>query len=157
MFMINPGADSYYSFLGIGPDATPAEVRDARTKLSNQLVARERATRDPEDLKTIEKRRQEINSKSGILASPEKRAEYDSKNAGLLVFTVKPAAAPLFCEPADQLWVLYQVARRFLAGRGDPLPPICDLDREDFRADFTPCQLLEQLLKEAAHGSEDRG
>jgi curved DNA-binding protein CbpA len=157
MFMIKPGADSYYSFLGIGPDATPAEVRDARTKLNNQLVARERATRDPQDLKSIEKRRQEINSKSGILASPEKRAKYDSKNAGLFVFTVKVAAAPLFCEQADQLYVLYHAARRFLAERGDALPPLCDLDREDFRADFTPCQLLEQLMKEAAHGAKDRG
>ncbi|KOV86716.1 DnaJ domain-containing protein [Nocardia sp. NRRL S-836] len=149
MFMIDPGARSYYSLLGVAPDATAAEIRQARFRLIHELRARQR--REPTRRGELEEQQKVVNSTSEVLARPARRAEYDRDNAHLRFFTVRRAAAPMFTEPADRVAVLHRVLREHLAAQGVELPPLSDVDRTDFTADHSPNLLLDALL---AQGDE---
>ena len=146
MFMIDPGAESYYSLLAVAPDATAAEIREARDRLIHELRTRQR--REPTRRGELEERQKEVNAVGEVLVRPARRTRYDEKNAHLRFFTVRPAAAPLFTEQADRVAVLHRVLREHLTAQGVALPPLSDLDRTDFTADHSPHRLLDELLAE---------
>jgi len=146
MFMIDLGAQSYYTMLGISPGSSGADIRAARDKLIKELKEKERAA-PSEEKKKLEGRQKEINAAGETLARPEKREEYDRANAHLKFFIVRVAAAPLFVEKDDRIYVLHRALRNFLAAKEVDLPPLSDLEREDFSADETPIDLLDNLLR----------
>ncbi len=146
MFMIDLGAQSYYAMLGISPSSSGAEVRAARDKLVKELKEKER-TVPSEEKKKIESRQKEINAAGETLARPEEREKYDRANTHLKFFTVRIAAAPLFVEKDDRIYVLHRAIRNFLATKEVDLQPLSDLEREDFSSDETPIDLLDNLLK----------
>jgi len=145
MFMIDLEAQSYYGVLGISPSSSVGEIRDARVKLFNKLE-KKIYTAAPEEKKKLVDREKEINAAYGILARPEEREKYDLANAHLRFFTVRIAAAPLFVEKNDRIYVLHRALRNFLAAKEVDLQPLSDLEREDFSADETPIDLLDNLL-----------
>ena len=147
MFMIDLGAESYYSFLGITPAATADEIRAARDRIFKEAANRMRAATDPEERRKIEEQQKEIGQKGDTLARPDARAEYDRTNAHLRFFVVRPAAAPMYVEKTDRLFALDRVARRFLREKNLEVAPLCDLDRTDFAADEQPVELLDRLLR----------
>ncbi|ANZ41013.1 hypothetical protein BBK82_38575 [Lentzea guizhouensis] len=144
MFMIDLGADSYYSLLGVTPNATAAQIRQARDGLIREL--RERQRREPTRRTELDERQRVVNAAGEQLARPARRAQYDQDNAHLRFFTVRTAAAPMFTEPADRTAVLHRMLRDHFAARGTGLPPLSDLDRTDFSADHSPNRLLDELL-----------
>lgn len=146
MFIVDLGAESYYSFFGLTPDATAEEIRAARDRMFRD-VEMQRRTADPAEARRLEQKQQEIGAKGDTLARPQKRAEYDRANAHLRLFVVRPAAAPMYLSKADRLFALDRVVRDFLAGAGVDVPPLSDIDRRDFTADYTRNDLLEELLK----------
>lgn len=144
MFMIDLGVESHYSRLGISPDATAAEVRQARDNLIREL--RERQRREPARRKELAEREREINNVGNELARPAKRAEYDKEHEHLRFFTVRSAAAPMFADPQDRIDVLHRVIAARLRDAGVRIRPLSDLDRGDFTADLTPNDLLDELI-----------
>jgi len=147
MFMIDLGAESYYSILGVSPDADVDEINKARNQIMVELKRKYRVEQDPQEKQRIEKRQAEISAIGGTLASPEKRSEYDRANAHLRFFTMRVAAAPMFVENADRIYVLHRAIRDHLAKKGVDLAPLSDIDRSDFSADETPIEFLDNLLK----------
>jgi curved DNA-binding protein CbpA len=147
MFMIDLGAESYYSYLGIAPTANAEEIRAARDRMFKEVETRRRATTDKKEIPMLEEKLKEIGQKGDTLARPESRAEYDRTNAHLRFFVIRPAAAPLYVEKADRLFALDRAARQFLAKKGVNVTPLCDLYRTDFAADEEPVELLDRLLK----------
>jgi len=144
MFMIDLGAESYYSLLGVTPNATAAEIRQARDGLVREL--RERQRREPTKRKELEERQKVVNTAGEELARPANRAQYDQDNAHLRFFTVRNAAAPLFADPADRIDVLHRAISAHLNSAGVGIRPLSDLDRTDFTADQTPNPLLDERL-----------
>jgi len=147
MFMIDLGTQSYYSLLGISPSVSVGEIRDARDKMIKNLREKQRGVRDSEEKQKIEARQKEINAAGEALVRHGKREEYDRANAHLKFFTVRVAAVPLFVEKADRIYVLHRAIKNFLTVREVDLPPLSDIDREDFSADETPNELLDNLIK----------
>jgi hypothetical protein len=146
MFMIDLGAQSHYSTLGVSPSAGIQEIRDAFNKIGNDLKKRLIAAKTEEEKKKIEERQKQINSIGGTLISPERRAEYDRENAHLRFFDVQTIAAPLFTSKTDRLHVLHRAIRDFLGAKGVALAPLSDLEREDFASDENRVELLDNLL-----------
>jgi curved DNA-binding protein CbpA len=146
MFMVDLGADSHYTLLGVAPTAAAGEIRTARDRLVQEL--RERLRREPAHRGELEARLKTVNAAGGILASPAKRTEYDQQNAHLRFLTVRNAAADMFVDPGHRVDVLHRAISAHLAAVGVPLRPLSDLDRADFLADAAPNQLLDQLLVE---------
>ncbi len=142
--MIDPGAESYYSLLAVTPDATAAQIREARDRLIHELRVRQR--REPTRRGELEERQKSVNAMGEVLVRPARRAQYDQDNAHLRFFTMRPAAAPMFTEPADRVAVLHRVLREHLTAQGDDLPPLSDVDRADFTDDHSPNRLLDELL-----------
>jgi curved DNA-binding protein CbpA len=146
MFMIDLKAESYYSCLDIEPTATAEEIRAARDRKSTEIKTRRLATTDEVLRHKLDEELTEITHKGDALARPESRVEYDRTNAHLRFFVIRPAAAPMYVEKADRLFVLDRVARRFLAKKGVDVTALCDLYRTDFAADEEPVELLDRLL-----------
>jgi hypothetical protein len=146
MFMIELGAQSYYSMLDVSPSASIAEIRDALNRIGNDLKKRLIAAKTEEEKKKIEDRQKQINQVGGTLVSPKRRDEYDRENAHLRFFDVQTVAAPLFTSKMDRLYVLHRAIREFLHDKAVVLAPLSDLDREDFSSDETPVELLDNLL-----------
>jgi curved DNA-binding protein CbpA len=144
MFMIDLGVESHYSRLGISPDATAAEIRQARDGLVRQL--KEQLRREPGRKDELTKRQEEINNLGTELARPAKRAQYDKEHEHLRFFTVRSAAAPMFADPQDRIDVLHRVISARLRAQGVRIRPLSDLDRGDFTADLTPNDLLDELI-----------
>ncbi|MFC3897706.1 J domain-containing protein [Lentzea rhizosphaerae] len=144
MFMIDLGAESYYSVLGVPPNATAAQIRQARDGLIRELRTRQR--REPTRRGELDERQRVINAAGEELVRPARRAQYDQENAHLRFFTVRPAAAPMFTDHADRTAVLHRALRDHLASQGVELPPLSDVDRTDFTADHSPNRLLDELL-----------
>jgi|SRR5215470_3488187 len=144
MFMIDLGADSHYSLLGVSPTATTAEIRQARDRMVKEL--RERQRREPSNREELEKRQTAVNAAGEELVRPAKRTEYDQQNAHLRFFTVRDAAVPLFVDPGHRIDVLHGAISAHLLEAGVALRPLSDVDRTDFAADETPNQLLDELL-----------
>jgi curved DNA-binding protein CbpA len=145
MFMINLGAESYYSILGVAPDATSEEIQTAAEKIVVDLKKRLRS--DPSSKEELMARETKVNSARGTLAGRKKREEYDRANAHLRFFTIRRAAAGMFLERADRIHVLHRAVREHLASRGVSVMPMTDLDRQDFSMDESPNSLLDELLK----------
>jgi curved DNA-binding protein CbpA len=145
MFMIDLGVQSYYSLLGVSPSANAAEIREARDRKIKELRERQRIAKGPE-AENIKARQKEINAAGETLARPKDREKYDRLNSHLKFFSVRVAAAPLFVEKADRMYVLHRAMREFLAAKGVNLQPLSDIEREDFSADETPIDLLDDLI-----------
>jgi curved DNA-binding protein CbpA len=150
MFMIDLGAESLYSKLGLSPDATQAQIVEARDAIDIKLTDERRkadASNDLEERKKIEARQAKIHAAFEELARPDKRKEYDKENTHLRFFLPQSAAVAMFMEKADRIYVLHRVISEFLAAKGEKLLPLSDIDRVDFTADETPIDLLDNLLK----------
>lgn len=144
MFMIDLGGDSHYSRLGVSPDATPEEIRQARDRLIREL--KEQARREPARKAEITERQQRINGDADVLVRPAKRAQYDRDHEHLRFFTIRSAAAPMFTSAPDRVDVLHRVLSAHLRAAGVRLRPLSDVDRHDFSADITPNTLLDELI-----------
>jgi curved DNA-binding protein CbpA len=144
MFMIDLGAESYYSLLNISPTATTAEIRQARDSIVKEL--RERQRREPTNRAELEERQKAVNAAGEELVRPAKRAKYDQENAHLRFFTLRNAATPLFTDPGHRIDVLHRAIRAHLRGAGVALRPLSDVDKTDFATDETPNELLDELL-----------
>src|SRR5258706_437523 len=105
MFMIDAGAPSYYSTLGLTPTASFDEIRAKGDQIGEELQRKLADATTTEKKQQVEAHLTEINNVVNILKSPEKRAAYDNANAHLVFFTLQVAAAPLFVEKSDQLYV----------------------------------------------------
>lgn len=147
MFMIDLGAQSYYSTLGISPNASIAEIRVACDRVGKELAEKRRAAASDEEKEKIDERLKHINSAIGeTLKRPEKRREYDRANAHLRFFTAQVAAAPIFVDKVERAHVMHRIVKNFLAARGVKLSPLSDVEREDFSNDESPIELLDSLL-----------
>lgn len=144
MFMIDLGAESYYSLLGVTPNATAAQIRHARDGLIREL--RERQRREPTRRGELDERQKAVNAAGEELARPARRTQYDQENAHLRFFTVRTAAAPMFTEPADRTDVIHRAIRDHLRAQGVAIADLSDVDRTDFTADHSPNSLLDELL-----------
>jgi curved DNA-binding protein CbpA len=144
MFMIDLGVDSHYSLLGVSPDATAAQIRQARDSLIREL--RERQRREPARREELTERQRLINNVGEELARPAKRAQYDKDHEHLRFFTIRSATAPMFTDPQDRIDVLHRVISAHLRRAGVHIRPLSDLDRGDFTADVTPNSLLDELI-----------
>jgi hypothetical protein len=143
MFIVELDADSHYSLLGVSPDATFAEIREARDREVHQLRKRQRA--EPTNRDEMVERQMQINAAGEVLARPAEREKYDREHPHVRFFTVRAAAAPMFVEPGDRIDVLHRSIVEHLDRCGTPLPPRSDLDRVDFSEDLTPYPLLDGL------------
>lgn len=148
MFIIDLGAQSYYSMFGLSPTASFAEIAAARENLHKELLEKQRQAKTEEEKQKHVKRQAEFSAMGETLGRPEKRKEYDRAHAHLGFFVVQVAAAPLFVDKGERLYVLHRIIRGFLADKGVELQPLSDLDREDFSTDETPVALLDKLLAE---------
>jgi len=142
--MIDLGVESHYSLLGVSPDASAAEIRQARDGLIRQL--RERQRREPTRRQELTERQTLINSVSEELARPAKRARYDKDHEHLRFFTIRSSAAAMFTDPRDRIDVLHRVISAHLRAAGVNVRPLSDLDRVDFTTDVTPNDLLDELI-----------
>lgn len=147
MFMIDLGVQSHYSLLGISPDATITEIREARDRLGKELTEKKRLTKDNEEKKKIEDRQKKINEAGEVLVRAEEREKYDHENSHLRFFVVQVAAVPMFVDKADRFYALNRIIREFLTTKGTTLTPISDHERDDFSADETTNNLLDNLLR----------
>lgn len=147
MFMIDLGAQSYYSALGISPNASIAEIRIACDRVGKELAEKLRVSASDEEREKINGRLKYINSEVGeTLKRPEKRKEYDRANAHLRFFTVQVAAVPVFVDKVDRMHVMHRIVKDFLWEKGVRLSPLSDVEREDFGGDESPVELLDNLL-----------
>lgn len=146
MFMIDLGAQSYYSALGISPNASIAEIRIACDRAGKELVEKLRVAASQEEREKINDRLKYINSAGEMLKRPEKRKEYDRLNAHFRFFTVQVAAAPMFVDKVDRMHVMHRIVKDFLLEKGVRLSPLSDVEREDFAGDESPVRLLDDLM-----------
>ena len=147
MFMIDLGAQSYYSVLGVNPGASFAAIRAARDQMIKELKERLRTAQTETEKRLLEERQKEINAAGEKLARPDQREAYDRDNAHLKFFTVRMVAAPMFTEKADAFFVLHRTIRDFLASKGVTIPPLSDIEAQGFESDETPVELLDALLR----------
>jgi curved DNA-binding protein CbpA len=148
MFMIDLGAQSYYSALGISPNASVKEIQVVCDRIGKELLEKRRSA-SVEEQEKIDERLKYINSTVGeTLRRPEKRKEYDRANAHLRFFTVQVAATPMFVDKVERLHVMHRIIKDFLADKGVVLSPLSDVEREDFSTDVTDVELLDSLLWE---------
>jgi len=141
MFMVEIKADSLYSVLGVPPDAPPAEIREARDLLVEEVRKKKRL--QPTNHDKLTEREKAINAAGEELARPAQREKYDRENQHLKFFTVRAAAAPMFTTPADLLAALRPAVAGHLESAGAPLGAPSDLDRVDFTDDLTWHPLLD--------------
>jgi curved DNA-binding protein CbpA len=141
VFMVDLQSDSYYVLLGVEPNATAAEIRQARDRQVWEL--RERQRREPINRRELIERQKTVNAAGEELARPAKREKYDKEHAHLRFFTVRNAAAPMFIDKGDRLYVLRRALAAHLAAAGTPLRQLSDLDRVDFSGDLTYNPLLD--------------
>ncbi len=144
MFMIDLGAPSHYSVLGVAPDSDVKEIRAALIKIRGDLNRRQ--ARNPDERRSLEDRQARINSIGGELSDPVKRAHYDTQNAHLTFFVVRRAAAAILEERDLRLRWVHRAVRDFLLEKGERVAPADDLERSDFTADFSPNPVLDDIL-----------
>lgn len=147
MFMIDLGAPSYYSILGVSPDADVREIRESQTKIYRELERQRLKARSPEEKRNLTERQQNINKIGDGLSNLRTRSQYDKDNVHLTFFLVRKAAAPVWGERGLLLRWMHQTVLDFLLEQGEALDPISDLERTDFTADYTANELLESLLR----------
>lgn len=142
--MIDLGVDSHYALLGVEPDATPAQIRQARDSLTNEL--KKRVRQEPSRKAELVARQELLNKAGNELLRQGKREQYDMHHEHLRFFTVRSATAGMFANPQDRIDVLHRVISAHLRAAGVHIRPLSDLDRADFTADLTPNSLLDELI-----------
>jgi hypothetical protein len=141
MFMIELTVDSHYSVLGLKPDALPAQIRDARDRLVEDLRVKQWLEPGNRDAYLAEQDR--INRAAEELARPARREEYDRANPHLRFFTVRTTAEPMFVSVTDRMASLRAAIAAHLDAAGAPLALASELARQDFTADFARNPLLD--------------
>ncbi len=144
MFMIDLGAPSHYSVLGVAPDADVKEIRAAHMKIRGELSRRH--ARNPDERRSLDERLERINAIGGELSDQRRRANYDTQNAHLTFFVVRHAAAAILEERELRLRWVHRAVRDFLLAKGERVAPADDLERSDFTADFSSNPLLDDIL-----------
>jgi hypothetical protein len=152
MFMIDLGAQSHYSVLGIGPDAEAKEIRDSQSRIVGDLKRKLGMARGSEEKRVIEERLKNINSIGDELSRPKSRQAYDARNAHLTFFVVRKAVAPILEDRELRLRWVHKAVRDFLIQKGETMEPLADLERTDFSADFSPNQMLDAILLSGRRG-----
>jgi len=148
MFIIDLGAQSHYSVLSVSPDASASDIRNARDEMARKLQEDILRTKDSNLKKELEEKLKTINAAGEVLARPDERSKYDRTNAHLRFFLIQNPSAIAFDDTSFRFEWLHRVIRKFLAAKGTRLLPLSDLERTDFSEDQTPCELLDELLKE---------
>jgi hypothetical protein len=133
-----------YERLGIGPDATAEEVRDA----SREYVARLKAEGANED------KIAEANAMK--LESAEQRAAYDSEHPPLALLRLAPPRSDFFQDRDHALAVLRRALERLLSSRGEAVYFPSDVTRTDFSSDFSYSPLLDPPRDRAPAGGPRR-
>jgi curved DNA-binding protein CbpA len=153
MFMVDLGAQSYYSILGLSPQADAKQVRENTQRVYRELEKQRDKARDEDEKRAITEKQANINRIGGKLANPTERAKYDLENVHLTFFTIRPAGALVWSERDPLLRWMHRAVREFLVAKGESIEPMTDLERCDFTADFTANRLLEELLRREQRGA----
>lgn len=146
MFMIDLGASSYYSILGVPPDADAKEIAYRKNLKFRDLDRKLKNTRNPAEKEALEKQKLELNQIEGKLRNPRGRQEYDRQHVHLTFFVVRRVAAPVFDDARLRLEWIHGAVRDFLRAKGEQVEPVTDLDRSDFTDDYTRNDVLDRLL-----------
>lgn len=94
MFAATEGDEiTYYEELGLAPDASPQEIRDA-FRLIVRILHPDHQT-DPQLREVAEKQMRKLNRVYAVLSDPEKRLEYDATLEGAPVQAVALNPSPL--------------------------------------------------------------
>jgi len=147
MFMIDLSATSYYSVLGISPDATAKEIAAGRGAKLAVLKTKRKTVTDNAEKYQLEEEQILINKAGETLARSDRREKYDMENAHLRFYSERSAAIPLFSNKIDRIAVLNRVLREHLISIGENISSLNDFDRTEFSADETSNELLNSLLK----------
>ena len=86
MFMIDLGAPSFYSLLGLPPDADASSIRAGQTRKAAELSRARDKTSDPTDKRRLEEQLITVNGIGDTLANPQRREVYNARNAHLTFF-----------------------------------------------------------------------
>lgn len=151
IFMIDLGAQSHYSVLGIAPDAEAKEIRESQNRIIGDLK-RQFGMARTEERRAIEERLKNINAIGDELSRPATRQAYDARNAHLTFFVVRKAVAPILEDRELRLRWVHKAVRDFLIQKGETMEPLADLERTDFSADFSPNQMLDAILLSGRRG-----
>ncbi|GAA0276849.1 hypothetical protein GCM10009539_75790 [Cryptosporangium japonicum] len=120
-----------YDRLGIAPDATAEDVREAAAGLAARLAADGAPA-------------SEIASANGLdLERPDSRAAHDRLHPPLGLLRIQPTWSPIFDDRARAINALRRDLERFLTDHGMPACHISDLTRTDFSDEFTYSRLLD--------------
>jgi curved DNA-binding protein CbpA len=145
MFMIDLGAPSHYSVLGLAPDAGNKEIRIAQAKICGEVERQRQRAREDEKRRLFD-RLKNINRIGDELSNPARRKEYDALNAHLTFFLIRKAAAPMLEDRERRLRWVHQAVREFLLRKGEEVAPAGDLERTDFAEDYSPNRMLDDML-----------
>jgi curved DNA-binding protein CbpA len=148
MFLLDLGTESHYTTLGLSPNASAAEIGEARSHLQTSLKIKQRTANEKERAE-IDEQIKRINAAGEAISRPDKRKEYDQANAHLVFFLDRSAAAPCFTSKVERFFLLHRALREHLLEKGCDIAPLSDLERDDFSADETPNELLDRLLADS--------
>jgi curved DNA-binding protein CbpA len=151
--MLDVQVTSHYSLLGLSPHASAAEIRQARDRIIKRL--REQELAEPERREELQARQKAVNAVGDELARPALREAYDAAHADLGFLTIRTAAPAMFVDQASRLTALERAMTAHLATKGVPVA-LSDLEREDFTADMSPDELLDELLDGPTDVRDDR-
>lgn len=148
MFMIEFPDSSHYATLGVSPEASAAEIRDARDKANREIEQQRLSTSESTKKKYFSETQARINAAGEVLARPAERRRYDLANPDLRFLAIRISAAPFLAERGPRLEWIYLVIRRFLIHQGVEINPLSDLQRDNFDCDENPNGMLDALLDE---------
>src|SRR5580698_10266742 len=98
MFMIDLGAQSDYSILGVSPQADANELRASQSRIYGELERQRQKARNEEEKRNITEKQVSINKIGDKLSNAVERAKYDLQNVHLTFFTIRRASAPIWEE-----------------------------------------------------------
>ncbi|MEY9912354.1 hypothetical protein ABIA35_008615 [Catenulispora sp. MAP12-49] len=125
-----------YAELGVAPAATAEEIRAASARRDVRMRARGAAA-------------EEIAAAHAVnLENAKARAEYDACHPPLALLRLEPTWSALFDERVAGLAVLRREIEAFLFAAGESVFLPTDLDRTDFRGDFTHHRILDDAVVE---------
>lgn len=123
---------THYARLGIGPEATADEIREAADEYANRLRAQgasEDKLAEANELKA--------------LARADERARYDSEHPPLGLLRLEDTWSGFFEDRARSLAVLRRELEGFLESGGAAVHFPSDLTRTDFTDDFAYSPILD--------------
>jgi hypothetical protein len=148
-----------YELLALRPDATPEDIRDAKTSLAQSLQAQIKAlgkeleafeTAGTDEREQLLRRQQKelqerLNRVQGSpLENPEKRKQHDAAHQPASLLQLEEIVeVALLGDRRRLLNVLRRDLEAFLTLLGEPLYHPSDLTRRQFTDDFTPQPLLD--------------